>query len=537
MAGFSNFPLTAIAQVNFTVGDISGNCNKILEYWHKATSEGAELVVFPELSVCGYCPEDLVLMPEFCKKSMQAVYDIAEKTSGGAAIILGSVWKISGKVYNAAIVIDGGEILHIQPKHILPNYGVFDEKRQFSAGNMPSFLKWRGHKIGILICEDMWDDFIEMSFCDQAVEAVFAINASPFEIDKHKQRVRVAAKAARISVAPVVYVNMVGGQDEMVFDGGSFVINPDGKVILELPRFQENILFIKDEPEKTEEKIYDKEWEIWNAMKMGLSDYVKKNGFSRVLLGLSGGIDSAVTAALAVDALGKENVLGVLLPSPYTSKESIEDARKTINLLGIEERTIAITEPMEVFYSILTPEFAKEGWMEEPEIGGNLQARIRAVILMGISNRYGGLLLSTGNKSEIAVGYSTLYGDSCGGYNVLKDVYKTDVYRLAKWRNRRSQAIPERSISKAPSAELKPNQRDEDNLPPYDILDDILYKHIELRLGIEEIIALGHDKDVAEKVLRMVRISEYKRRQSTIGVKISPMLFGKDRRYPLTNKF
>lgn len=524
----------AIAQINVTVGDIAVNSTKILAAWDKATEGGARLVVFPELCITGYPAQDLILSPDFCKKAMQAAQDIAAKTGQGAAIIIGCPWEITGEIYNAALLLDGGKIIHVQPKTMLPNYGVFDEKRLFTVGDGVTPLNWRGHKIAIMVCEDVWHEALCEPLNKQDIEAVFVINCSPFEIDKDQQRLDVTRKAAHIISAPLFYANLIGGQDDIVFDGGSFVIDPAGEIICQFPRFEEAVILC--DAGASAQDISQQE-QIWNAMKLGLADYVHKNGFKKVLLGLSGGIDSAVTVACAVDALGAQNVLGVLLPSPYSSKESVDDALESAKLLGIETRTIPITPAMEVFDKILTPEFAKTGWMEEPEIGGNLQARLRGVILMGLSNRYGSLLLSTGNKSEIAVGYSTLYGDSCGAYNVLKDIYKTRVYELAKWRNGKSTAIPARSISKAPSAELKPGQLDDDNLPPYDMLDDILIKHIEGRQSREEIIALGHKPEIVEKVLRLVRLSEYKRSQSCLGVKITPMLFGKDRRYPLTNKF
>lgn len=524
----------SIAQINVTVGDIAGNCAKILSAWEKATKDGAHLVVFPELCITGYSPQDLILSPDFRKQTMQAVYSIAEKIAQGAAIIIGCPWEIAGAVYNAALLIDGGKIIHVQPKTMLPNYGVFDEKRLFATGNGITPINWRGHKIAIMVCEDVWHDALFEPLKKQDIEAIFVINSSPFEIGKDGQRLDVTREAAHIISAPLFYANLVGGQDDIVFDGGSFVIDAAGEVISQFPRFEESVILCNVQ---TSAQLQDNNWQVWNAMKLGLADYVRKNGFSKILLGLSGGIDSAVTVACAVDALGAENVLGVLLPSPYSSKDSVDDALESAKLLGIETRTIPITSAMEVFDKILTPEFAKTGWMEEAEIGGNLQARLRGVILMGLSNRYGSLLLSTGNKSEIAVGYSTLYGDSCGAYNVLKDIYKTRGYELANWRNEQSPAIPARSISKAPSAELKPGQRDDDNLPPYDILDDILEKHIEGRMPAEEIIALGHNPEVVGKVLRLVRLSEYKRAQSCPGVKITPMLFDKDRRYPITNKF
>ncbi|MEQ1705893.1 MAG: NAD+ synthase [Rickettsiales bacterium] len=563
------FPLSsiAIAQINVTVGDIAGNSAKILAAWDKATKSGAQLVVFPELCITGYPAQDLILSPDFRKKAMQAVQDVAAKATNGAALIIGCVWEKNScnaneswhpeknkedwipacaGMTNSALLLDGGRIIHVQPKTMLPNYGVFDEKRLFEAGNGIIPVNWRGHKIAIMVCEDVWHEAMLEPLKKQEIEAVFVINCSPFEIGKGKQRLYVARKAAHVISAPLIYANLVGGQDDIVFDGGSFVIDAAGEIICQFPRFEESVIlwdasasaqYLSPAARDPVLSLRSPKDECWNAMKLGLADYVHKNGFKKVLLGLSGGIDSAVTAACAVDALGAENVLGVLLPSPYSSKDSVEDAQSSAKLLGIETRTIPITPAMEVFSEILTPEFAKTGWMEEPEIGGNLQARLRGIILMGLSNRYGSLLLSTGNKSEIAVGYSTLYGDSCGAYNVLKDIYKTKVYELANWRNQQSPAIPARSISKPPSAELKPGQRDDDNLPPYDILDDILAKHIEGRMSAEEIIASGHEQKIVEKVLRLVRLSEYKRSQSCPGVKVTSMLFGKDRRYPLTNKF
>lgn len=524
----------AIAQINVTVGDIAGNCAKILAAWEKATGDGANLVVFPELCITGYPAQDLILLPDFRKKAMQAAQDIAKKTASGAALIIGSPWEIEGAVYNTALLLDGGKIIHVQPKTMLPNYGVFDEKRLFAVGNGIVPVSWCGHKIAIMVCEDVWHEAMLESLKTQGIEAVFVINCSPFETGKDVQRLNVTKKVTRAISAPLFYANLVGGQDDIVFDGGSFVLDNSGEVICQFPKFEESIMLCNT---LASAQAQDNNWQVWNAMKLGLADYVHKNGFKKVLLGLSGGIDSAVTVACAVDALGAMNVMGVLLPSPYSSKESVDDALESASLLGIETRTIPITPAMQVFSDILTPEFAKADWMEEAEIGGNLQARLRGVILMGLSNRYGSLLLSTGNKSEIAVGYSTLYGDSCGAYNILKDVYKTEVYKLANWRNKQSQAIPASSISKAPSAELKPGQRDDDNLPPYDILDDILEKHIEGRMAAEEIIAAGHKPEIVNKVLWLVRLSEYKRRQSCPGVKITPMSFGGDRRYPLTNKF
>jgi len=530
----SAFPKISIAQINPTVGDIAGNSQLVIDAWKKASASGAEIILFPELSVIGYPPQDLVLMPDFRKKAMAAVQEIAEQTEGGAALILGCVWEIEGKIYNSAILIDGGKILHIQPKNRLPNYGIFDEKRIFSAGDVPQAIDWRRRKIGLLICEDIWDESLAKNLGAQGAEMIFSINASPFEIGKMEKRKTVVCEAARAANSPIYYVNMVGGQDDIVFDGGSFATNSAGEIICQFPQFDGGVFTLNLKPEA---QSLCAQAQVWNAITLALRDYIRKNNFKSVVLGLSGGIDSAVSAAVAVDALGAENVLGVLLPSPYSSEGSITDALETAKLLGIKTKTIPLAEAMKSFEALLTPEIAQNNWMEEPAIGGNLQARIRGIILMALSNAGGRLLLSTGNKSELAVGYSTLYGDSCGGYNVLKDIYKTNVYNLANWRNSKSPAIPKNSIEKPPSAELKPNQRDDDQLPPYDILDAILAHHIEGRLGVEEIIGKGFAPEIVKKVLHLVRISEYKRQQSCLGAKISPMNFGKDRRFPVTNKF
>lgn len=529
-------PSIALAQINVTVGDIGGNVEKIIAAYDAACAQGAELVVFPELCVIGYPPEDLVLAPAFRLRAMEALQQLAKHTAGKAAMLVGCVWDnelvTSGEddsIYNAAVLMDEGRILHVQPKTLLPNYGIFDEKRLFDS-EIPEVIDWRGRKIGVLICEDVWSEELAMEQKNQGAELLIVLNASPFEASKMEARFEVAQAAVKATQIPLYYVNLVGGQDDIVFDGGSFVMDAACTITSQFPFFAEHVAItakagMPNEPER-----------LWAAMKLGLSDYVHKNGFKGVLLGLSGGIDSALTAALAVDALGKENVRGVLLPSPYTSADSTEDALESAKLLGIHTDTVAITPGMQIMEEVLNPVFHDAGWMEDIAVGGNLQARLRGLTLMALSNKTGFMLLSTGNKSEIAVGYSTLYGDSCGGYNVIKDLYKTQVYALAKWRNGQGRVIPERSITKAPTAELKPGQKDQDQLPPYDVLDAILELHIEGRMSAEEIVQEGFEANIVEKVLKLVRINEYKRRQSCPGVKLSPMLFGKDRRYPLTNK-
>jgi len=563
--------IIALAQINPTVGDIAGNAAKILAYYNKAKKQGADIVICPELSLVGYPPEDLVLMPSFVKQAMAAAKHLAKKTAKGPALIIGCPWE-GGKgkvyhasrgpwdekreIYNAALLLDRGKIMHVAHKVMLPNYSIFDEKRIFTPGVGPHVITWRGHKLGLLVCEDVWSERLPKALGKQGAELLIVINASPFETGKLAQRKAIMAKAVKATRLPLVYVNTVGGQDDIVFDGGSFILSAQGKCVLQMREFEEDVAIVKrgtwnvepashatcHVPRSTQESL-------WRAMSLGLSDYVRKNGFQGVVLGLSGGIDSALSAAVAADALGAKNVKGVLLPSPYTSKHSIEDALASAKLLGIETMNVPIAAGMEIFEEVLSPLFfppsfppacggdVRGGWMEDVAIGGNVQARLRGMTLMAISNKFGWLLLSTANKSEIAVGYSTLYGDSCGGYNVLKDLYKMHIYALAKWRNRQGKAIPPRSISKPPSAELAPGQKDEDQLPPYALLDKILALHLEGRLSAPEIIAEGFPKAVVEKVVKLVRLSEYKRRQSCPGVKLSPMLFGRDRRFPLTNKY
>jgi NAD+ synthase len=534
----------AIAQLNLVVGDISGNAEKILAAWRKA--KHADLVVFPELALTGYPPEDLILMPAFRKEALATVKKLARETAKGPAMIVGSLWEEKGKIYNAALLLDRGKIAYVQSKTALPNYGVFDEKRVFSAGKGPKVFTWCGMRLGILVCEDTWVPEMSKALGKQKPSLVISINASPFEAGKLKQRKKMAAAAAKAVRAPLVYVNIVGGQDDIVFDGGSFVVDKTGKLTAQLPEFEECIYPVvwrshehrisHTSGQDPAQPLHDsQDYRLWRAMMLGLRDYVRKNGFENVLLGLSGGIDSALTAAVAVDALGKENVHGVLLPSPYTSHESIEDAEVLAQHLGIDTTTISITPGMQTLDEVLSPVFKDSGWMENISIGGNLQARLRGLTLMALSNQTGALLLSTANKSEIAVGYSTLYGDSCGGYNVVKDLYKTQIYALSEWRNAQGVVVPKRSITKAPTAELAPGQKDQDQLPPYDMLDAILQLHIEGRKSSAEIIAKGYKKAIVEKVLNMVRRSEYKRRQSCPGVKLSSMQFGKERRFPLTN--
>lgn len=526
-----------LAQLNPTVGDIEGNARKIMDAYTHAERNGASIVICPELMLTGYPPEDLLLMPSFRKAAMEKARGIAAAT-GDAALVFGTVWEENGAVYNAAIFAAEGRIQHIHHKIMLPNYGVFDEKRYFTPGHGTKVIEWKGLRLAVLVCEDIWHLQFAQDVVREKADMVLVINASPFETGKMAARKKVTALAAGAVKAPIVYVNMVGGQDDIVFDGASFVVNKAGYVTHEASHFEEELFVVPlllENAGTANNPAMAEEEEIWKAMKLGLADYVSKNGFKGVLLGLSGGIDSAVTAALAVDALGSKNVRGVLLPSPYTSQESIDDALETERLLGIRTDTIPITPAMDMMQQTLQP--LMDEVMEKLAIGGNIQARIRGQILMAISNESGFMLLSTGNKSELAVGYTTLYGDSCGGYNVLKDIYKTNVYKLAHWRNGQSIVIPARSISKAPSAELAPGQKDSDQLPDYELLDQILALHLEGQKNADEIPPMGYDAKTVERVLKLVRINEYKRRQSCPGVKITPMMFGRDRRYPLTNAY
>ncbi|MBF0248686.1 MAG: NAD+ synthase, partial [Alphaproteobacteria bacterium] len=458
---------------------------------------------------------------------------------------------VDGHLYNAALLLDGGEVRAVIPKYDLPNYGVFDEKRLFSAGPCPGAVDFRGIRIGVMTCEDMWSPNSARCAKDAGAELLVVLNASPFEMDKPNVRVNLARQRVGETGLALVYANLVGGQDELVFDGGSFVLDPSGAVAARLPDFASAVQpvtlvrgaagFVPG-PGPTAAAA-DEDETIYKALVLGLRDYVNKNYFPGVMIGLSGGVDSAITAAVAVDALGAERVHCVMMPSPYTSRESLEDAEEAAQLLGCKLDTVAIEPAMQAFGGML-----KEFFVQHPAdtTEENIQARSRGLILMALSNKFGHMVVSTGNKSEMSVGYATLYGDMCGGYNVLKDVYKTRVYKLCAWRNShhapglmgpRGRVVPERIITKAPSAELKPDQTDQDTLPPYDALDDMLWRLIECEMSVSDIALHGHDRDVVERVWRMLDRAEYKRRQAPPGVKITSRAFGRDRRYPLTNGF
>jgi len=542
----------ALAQLNPTVGGIEGNVDCILKAREQARALGADLMLASELVVCGYPPEDLVLKPAFIDAVLAGIQILAQATSdGGTAILVGSPWRDQGKVMNSALLLDQGRIASVRYKHDLPNYGVFDEKRLFAPGPLPGPMPFRGVRLGVMVCEDMWTPDAAECLQESGAELLLVPNGSPYEFEKRDQRIQLAIARVTETGLPLAYVNQVGGQDELVFDGASFVINADHRLAAQLPCFQEAVALThwRREGERwvCEEGPLEKPAEgleaIYAAMMLGLRDYVNKNRFPGVLLGLSGGIDSALTAVVAADALGPEKVRAVMMPSPFTSRESLEDAAEVAKLLGIRLDSVSIEPAMAAFDGMMKPLFDD---LPRDIAEENIQARARGITLMALSNKFGSMVLSTGNKSEMSVGYSTLYGDMCGGYSVLKDVYKMTVFALSRWRNQTlpvgalgpaGRVIPERTITKPPTAELKANQTDQDTLPPYAVLDDILDAIIEHELGVDEIVARGHDRATVLRVWRMVDLAEYKRRQAPPGVKITRKSFGRDRRYPLTNAF
>ena len=542
----------ALAQLNPTVGGIEGNVDCILKAREQARALGADLMLASELVVCGYPPEDLVLKPAFIDAVLAGIQILAQATSdGGTAILVGSPWRDQGKVMNSALLLDQGRIASVRYKHDLPNYGVFDEKRLFAPGPLPGPMPFRGVRLGVMVCEDMWTPDAAECLQESGAELLLVPNGSPYEFEKRDQRIQLAIARVTETGLPLAYVNQVGGQDELVFDGASFVINADHRLAAQLPCFQEAVALThwRREGERwvCEEGPLEKPAEgleaIYAAMMLGLRDYVNKNRFPGVLLGLSGGIDSALTAVVATDALGPDKVRAVMLPSPFTSRESLEDAAEVAKLLGIRLDSVSIEPAMAAFDGMMKPLFDD---LPRDIAEENIQARARGITLMALSNKFGSMVLSTGNKSEMSVGYSTLYGDMCGGYSVLKDVYKMTVFALSRWRNQTlpvgalgpaGRVIPERTITKPPTAELKANQTDQDTLPPYAVLDDILDAIIEHELGVDEIVARGHDRATVLRVWRMVDLAEYKRRQAPPGVKITRRAFGRDRRYPITNAF
>ncbi|MDF3074334.1 MAG: nadE [Alphaproteobacteria bacterium] len=542
----------ALAQLNPIVGDVAGNQAKVRAARVQAAALGADLVLFTELVLSGYPPEDLVLKPAFQRALQQAAEELAADTKdGGPAMLLTTPWVEDGNLHNAVLLLEEGRIAAKRFKVDLPNYGVFDEKRVFKPGPMPGPIVFRGIRLGVPICEDIWTPDVVECLSETGAEIMLVPNGSPFEVDKDDVRLDLVRARIKESGLPFVYLNQVGGQDELLFDGGSFVVGADGEVKLAMESFKEAVTLTKwqrgndgwiCQPGEIAGPL-DRCAAIYQAMMLGLRDYVNKNRFPGVVIGLSGGIDSALTAAAAADALGPERVHTVMMPSPFTGTESLEDAAACAKALAIRLDNISIGPAMEAFDAMLQPLFgnAERGVTEE-----NIQARARGMTLMAISNKFGSMVLSTGNKSEMSVGYSTLYGDMCGGYSVLKDVYKTAVYDVSRWRNGnlpdgalgpKTVVIPERILTKAPTAELRPNQTDQDSLPPYEQLDRILHGLIERDLAVDELVTEGEDRATVQRVWRMLENAEYKRRQAPPGVKITSRALSRDRRYPITNAF
>ena len=542
----------AIAQLNPHQGQVVHNLALIRQARATAARLGADLLVTPEFSVAGYPPEDLVLKPAYVAACEAAVAQLAADTiDGGPGVVVGGPWLDGGRLRNAAFVLDGGRVVARRAKHELPNYGVFDDKRVFEPGAVPGAVAFRGFRLGVLICEDWWFPAVADTLAADGAEILLSINGSPYEADKHRHRIALAAQRVAETKRGFVFCAQVGGQDELVFDGAGFVLNPDGTLAAMMPHFESAVTLTEwtrdgaaltcapqtpgAEPERLEL--------IYRCMVLGLADYVRKNRFPGVILGLSGGIDSALSMAVAVDALGPARVRAFMLPSPYTSTHSLEDAAECARLLGVRCDTVPITPAMQAFDRSLAPLFeGRQADITEE----NIQSRARGLTLMAISNKLGDMLLTTGNKSEMSVGYATLYGDMCGGYSVLKDVYKTMVFALSHWRNANHPAgglgphgpvMPERVISKPPSAELKHDQTDQDSLPPYDVLDGILEGLVEGERSVDALVDQGFDRPTVLRVWRMLDRAEYKRRQAPPGVKITSRAFGRDRRYPITNGF
>jgi len=541
----------ALVQISHRVGDLAGNADAVLDW--RAQAEGADLVVYPELQLIGYPPEDLVLKPALHRRAAEQLDRLVQASAdGGPAMMIGSVLAEEGRLYNVLHLIDGGAIVATTRKHELPNYGTFDEKRWFTAGPLPGVIAWRGIRLGLPICEDMWFPPVCAHLKAHGAELLISPHGSPYEIDKDELRTgEIASARVAETGLPLIFLNRVGGQDEVVFDGASFVLNGDGKLAHQLPDWEEALVMTDWERGPsgwrcTEGEIHPLDptpADIYHAMIIGLRDYVNANRFPGVVLGLSGGIDSALSAAVAVDALGPDRVWCVMLPSRFTSQESLDDAAACARMLGVRLDTIPIEPAFEAFGAMLTPAF--EG--RQPDLAEeNIQSRIRGVTLMALSNKFGPMLLTTGNKSEMSVGYATIYGDMAGGYSVLKDAYKTTVFELSRWRNAHRPALglgtdgpvmPERVIDKPPSAELRADQKDSDSLPPYDVLDPILQGLVEEELSVAELVERGFDHDIVSRIERLLHVAEYKRRQAPPGVKLGKRNFGRDRRYPITHAF
>ena len=542
----------ALAQLNPVVGDVAGNVRLVRQARGMAADLGCDLLVGAELTISGYPPEDLVLKQAFLDQVRAAVLELAADTAdGGPGLLVGAPWQVDGRCHNAALLLDCGQVAAVRLKHHLPNYGVFDEARVFAAGPCPGPVAFRGVRLGVMICEDMWFPDVAECLQESGAEMLIVTNGSPFELDKGDVRLAHAVARVRETGLALVYVNQVGGQDELVFDGASFALDCGCRLRYQAPSWREAVAPLAMvrtvagwQPEEGPiAPAAGRAEQVYQAMVLGLRDYVAKNHFPGVVLGLSGGIDSALSAAVVVDALGAAKVRCVMMPSPYTSDDSLEDAQAVAELLGVRLDSVGIVPAMAAFEAMLAPllEDTLPDITEE-----NLQSRARGLTLMALSNKFGPMVLSTGNKSEMSVGYATLYGDMCGGFAVLKDVYKTTVFEVSRWRNAHlpvgglgpdGPVMPDRVITKPPTAELKPNQTDQDTLPPYELLDAVLHGLVEEELGVDDLVARGFDPTVVRRVWRMLDRAEYKRRQAPPGVKISRRAFGRDRRYPITNGF
>ncbi|WP_208434158.1 NAD+ synthase [Bartonella taylorii] len=542
----------AVAQLNPVVGDIEGNYSLAVMAHQTAKEEGADLVLFTELFISAYPPEDLVLKPAFIKTCEDAVKELAKITVGGPGIVMGLPLRRNDNIYNGVMILDEGQMVAESFKFDLPNYAEFDEKRLFSPGSYPEPIVYHGIELGIVICEDIWND---SSLCaklgNKGAEIILVLNGSPYYRNKTLKRIEVVHAQVLQSGIPIIYANPVGGQDELVFDGGSFALNGQGKMVFQMKHFESHIALSHWQRKTTgwqcisgpNENLLNGLAADYQACVLGLRDYVNKNRFKDVILGLSGGIDSALCTAIAVDALGAERVRTIMMPYHYTSQESLKDAKECARFLGCHYEVIPIVQPVEAFFKTIAPIFLG---LPSDVTEENLQSRIRGTILMALSNKFGSMVVTTGNKSEMAVGYATLYGDMNGGFNPIKDIYKTQVYALAKWRNNNHLqnllgpegiVIPPNIIEKAPSAELRENQKDEDTLPPYPVLDDILQFLVENDMSICDIVKRGYLRETVEKIEHLLYGAEYKRRQSAPGVKISYKNFGRDRRYPIVNRF